>query len=99
VFSFLNVPLGMIVSLMLALALNTHIRFRNVYRLIFFLPVLTMPVAISVVWKWIYNPDFGLLNQALREVGVGRIRWLNDPAYAMWALVFMSIWMGSGYGW
>lgn len=98
VFSFLNVPLGMIVSLMLALALNTHIRFRNVYRLIFFLPVLTMPVAISVVWKWIYNPDFGLLNQALREVGVERIRWLNDPSYAMWALVFMSVWMGSGYG-
>jgi len=97
-FTILNVPLGIIVSLLLALALNTRIRFRNVYRLIYFLPVLTMPVAISVVWKWLYNPDFGLLNQVLREFGVERIRWLNDPDYAIWALIFMSIWMGSGYG-
>jgi multiple sugar transport system permease protein len=97
-FTLFNVPLGMLVSLLLALALNTHIRFRSVYRLIYFLPVLTMPVAISVVWKWLYNPDFGLINQTLREFGVERIRWLNDPDFAMWALVIMSIWMGSGYG-
>lgn len=97
-FSILNVPLGMLVSLLLALALNTHIRFRNVYRLVYFLPVLTMPVAISVVWKWLYNPDFGLINVTLREFGVGRIRWLNDPDFAIWALVIMSVWMGTGYG-
>lgn len=97
-FTLLNVPLGLLVSLTLALALNSNIRFRAIYRLIFFLPVMTMPVAISVVWQYIYNPDFGLLNQFLRIFGVERIRWLNDPNTAMWALVIMSVWMGAGYG-
>lgn len=97
-FTLLNVPLGLIVSLLLALALNTRIRFRGLYRLIFFLPVMTMPVAISIVWQWIYNPDFGLLNAFLKNFGVERIRWLNDPNTAMIALVIMSVWMGAGYG-
>lgn len=97
-YTLLSVPLGLIVSLGLALALNTRIRFRNVYRLIFFLPVLTMPVAISVVWKWIYNPDFGILNQFLNIFGVARIRWVSDVNTAMFALVIMAIWMGAGYG-
>ena len=64
-YTLLTVPLGSAVSLGLALALNTQIRFRSLYRLMYFLPVLTMPVAIAIVWKWIYNPDFGLLNQFL----------------------------------
>lgn len=97
-FTLLNVPFGLLVSLVLALALNSKIRFRGLYRLIFFLPVMTMPVAISVVWQYIYNPDFGLLNQVLKNFGVERIRWLNDPSTAMAALVIMSVWMGAGYG-
>src|SRR5690349_18352152 len=57
-YALMVVPLGMLVSLALALALNTKIRFREAYRVIYFLPVLTMPVTISIVWKWIYSPDF-----------------------------------------
>src|SRR5690606_1469298 len=71
---------------------------RDFYRLIFFLPVLTMPIAIGVVWAWIYNPDFGLLAQVLGPLGLPRIRWLTDPATAMPALVLMAVWQGSGYG-
>ncbi|MBX3083290.1 MAG: sugar ABC transporter permease [Anaerolineae bacterium] len=97
-YTIVSVPLGLIVSLLLALALNTRIRFRNVYRLIFFLPVLTMPVAIAVVWKWIFNPDLGLANQIMGLVGFGRIKWLSDVNWAMNALVIMSVWSGSGYG-
>ena len=83
---------------MLAVALNTNLRFRNVYRLVFFLPVLTMPVAIGVVWNWIYNPDFGLFNQLLGLFDGPRIKWLTDPHFAMPALVILSVWQGSGYG-
>lgn len=97
-YTLLSVPLGLLVSLVLALALSTKVRFRNLYRLIFFLPVLTMPVAIGVVWTWIYNPDFGLLSQLLGPLGFPRIRWLTDPATAMPALVLMAVWHGSGYG-
>jgi multiple sugar transport system permease protein len=97
-FSLLNVPLGLLVSLLLALALNAKIRFRNIYRLIFFLPVMTMPIAISIVWQWLYNPDFGPINQLLRVFGVEKIKWLSDPNTAMLSLVIMSVWMGAGYG-
>ena len=97
-YTLLSVPLGVLVSLVLALALNTKLRFRSIYRLIFFLPVLTMPVAIGVVWTWIYNPDFGLLAQLLGPLGLPRIRWLTDPATAMPSLVLMAVWHGSGFG-
>jgi multiple sugar transport system permease protein len=97
-FALMLVPLGMIASLGMALALNQNMRLRGIYRVIFFLPVLTMPVAIAVVWKWIYAPDFGLLNQALALVNGPRIKWLSDVKTAMFSLVLMSIWMGSGYG-
>lgn len=97
-YTLLSVPLGLVVSLVLAVALSTNLRFRNVYRLIFFLPVLTMPVAIGIVWNWIYNPDFGPLSQLLNLVGAPRIRWLTDPTFAMPALVIMAVWQGSGYG-
>jgi len=97
-YALMVVPLGMIVSLTLALALNTKIRFQKIYRLIYFLPVLTMPVTISIIWKWIYNPDFGPLNLFLHLFGFGRLLWLSDVNLAMPALVLMDIWMGSGYG-
>jgi multiple sugar transport system permease protein len=97
-FALMLVPLGMVASLGMALALNQNIRLRGLYRVVFFLPVLTMPVAIAVVWKWIYAPDFGLLNQALALFGGPRVKWLSDANTAMLALVLMSIWMGSGYG-
>jgi multiple sugar transport system permease protein len=97
-FAIMLVPLGMIASLGMALALNQNIRLRGIYRVVFFLPVLTMPVAIAVVWKWIYAPDFGLLNQALALFGGPRVKWLSDVNTAMFSLVLMSIWMGSGYG-
>ena len=97
-YTLLSVPIGVAVSLTLAVALNTNLRFRNLYRLVFFLPVLTMPVAIGVVWNWIYNPDFGLLNQVLGLLGAPRVRWLTDPNFAMPALVLLAVWQGSGYG-
>jgi len=97
-YALMVVPFGMLVSLTLALALNTKIRFQKLYRLIYFLPVLTMPVTISIIWKWIYSPDFGPLNQFLHLFGAGRLLWLSDVHLAMPALVIMGIWMGSGYG-
>jgi multiple sugar transport system permease protein len=93
-YTLMVVPAGMIVSLGLALALNTSIRFRSIYRLIYFLPVLTMPVAISIVWQWIYSPQYGLLAQTL---GI-KARWLTDPDWVLPSIALVSVWMGSGYG-
>jgi multiple sugar transport system permease protein len=97
-FTLMLVPLGMLASLGMALALNRDMPWRGFYRVLFFLPVLTMPVAIAVVWKWIYAPDFGLINQFLALFGGPRVKWLSDVNTAMFALVLMSVWSGSGYG-
>jgi multiple sugar transport system permease protein len=93
-YALMLVPSGMAVSLILALALNRSIRFRSLYRLIYFLPVLTVPVAIALVWQWIYNPQYGLFSQVL---GL-KLPWLTDLNLAMPSLVIMAIWMGCGYG-
>ncbi len=93
-YALMLIPSGMVVSLLLALALNNSIRFRSIYRLLYFLPVLTAPVAIALVWQWVYNPQYGLLFQLF---GL-KLRWLTDVNMAMPSLVIMAVWMSSGYG-
>ena len=72
------VPLTIIFSLFFAQLLNQKIRGRGAYRTIYYLPVVTSIVAISVVWKWILNPDRGILNAMLNTVGIESVKWLND---------------------
>ncbi len=93
----LYVPLAVALPLLLAVALNQHLRFRSLYRAVFFLPVVTSTVAIALIWSFIYNPDYGPLNQALAAIGVDGPRWLADPAWAMPAIVIMSVWKVAGY--
>jgi multiple sugar transport system permease protein len=66
-------------------------------RLIYFLPMATSTIAIATMWKWLYQPRFGLLNQVLGMFGVTPVPWLNSPAWAMPSLILMSVWGGVGY--
>lgn len=94
----LHVPAGMAVSLMLALLLNRKgVPGLGVLRTIFYLPSITSFVAIAIVWLWIYNPEFGLLNYALSRLGLGPYPWLNDPSTALLSLMLMAIWIQAGY--
>ena len=93
----LHVPLTMAIALALALALQHNFRGVTILRTLFFLPYITSFVAISTVWQWLYNADFGLLNYLLSFVGVGPIAWLSDPATAMIAVMILSIWIQLGY--
>jgi multiple sugar transport system permease protein len=92
----LYVPLDLAVALSLAVALNRRIRFRNVYRAIFFLPLLTMPIAAATIWRWLYDPTYGLINAGLDGVGIHGPGWLAESLYAMPAIVVMSVWNGVG---
>jgi multiple sugar transport system permease protein len=74
-----SVPLMIAISLFIAVLLNQKIRGLGVYRTIYYLPVVTSIIAVSVVWKWIFNPDRGLLNYVLSWIHVSNIRWLEDP--------------------
>jgi multiple sugar transport system permease protein len=92
-----NVILRIAFALGLAMVLNSKIAFRTFYRIVFFLPVLTMPVATATIWKWIFDPQFGPLNGFLREIGVEGPKWLLNPGSATIAVVIVLLWSGIGY--
>jgi multiple sugar transport system permease protein len=97
VFTVLTVPLGIGLSILVAVLLNQKIRGLTVYRTLYFIPVVTMPAAVSIVWKWLYNGDFGLINYVLSLVGINGPGWLTNPKIALLSLVFVSVWGAIGY--
>mgnify|MGYP000058808555 FL=1 len=84
-------------SLALALLLWKGLRARNFFRTVYFLPVVTSLVVVAIVWSWIFDPQFGLANKLLKLIGINGPAWLYSPHWAMFALVFTSIWKHSGY--
>jgi len=91
-----SVPIGLVLALGLALALNQQIRGIAWIRTAYFLPLVTSATAVGLVWAWIYSPSSGLLNQLLAVFGIPPQRWVSDPFWAMPAIVAMSIWQGLG---
>lgn len=89
--------LRLVLALLLAIALNSRIRFRNFYRLVFFIPVLTMPVATGRIWKWLFDPGFGPINAALQRLGLPQPDWLLNPGTATVAVVIVLLWSSVGY--
>ncbi len=91
------VLLGVPIAMVVAALLHQHgLRFRGGYRVLYFLPVVTMPVAVAMVWRYIYNGDFGLLNEAMSAVGLPTTAWVADPRTALYAVALVGIWMGLG---
>ena len=91
-------PLSIAVSLGAALLVTARlVRFKAVFRTIFFLPVVTTLVAIAVVWRYVYHPRFGLLNYGLAVCGLGPIDWLGSPSWAMPAIILMAVWKNFGF--
>ncbi len=91
------VPTTIFLALILAVLLNTKIRGRGIYRVIYFLPYVTMAAAISMVWKWMFNGDFGLINYLLSLVGINGRLWLTDVDIAPYSIIVVSIWSSIGY--
>ncbi|MGD0462130.1 MAG: sugar ABC transporter permease [Tepidisphaeraceae bacterium] len=93
IYALMALPLGMIVALGVAMLLNLKIRGLSIYRTIIFLPSLVPAVASAMLWLWLFNTKLGLINTALRGVGVANPPgWLTDVHWAMPALVLMSVW-------
>ena len=91
-------PLTIGLSLGAALLVDARVaRFKAFFRTVFFLPVVTTLVAVAVVWRYLYHPRYGLLNQALGWVGLPGIDWLGDPAWAMPAIILMAAWKNFGF--
>lgn len=92
-----TVPIGIIISLLLAIALNQKIKGIKIFRTAYFLPVISSAVAVAVVWQWVYNPEFGLLNYLLSFVGIEGPNWLTSKNWAMPAVIITGIWKNLGF--
>lgn len=90
-------PISIILSLFIAILLNSKINFKGLFRSIYFIPFVTSTVAISMVWSWIFNGEHGVLNYILSFFGINPIMWLSDPKFAMPSLIILSVWKSLGY--
>ena len=94
-FVFMSIPLTMIVGFCIAILLNQKIRGRVAYRVLYYLPAVIPGIAVSLLWLWLFHPDFGVINWLLSLFGIHGLRWLFDTETAKPALVIMSVW-GAG---
>ncbi|HNW59132.1 MAG TPA: sugar ABC transporter permease [bacterium] len=92
-----TVPLNMALSLLVAYLLNQKLAGKKFLRTAFFAPVIISPVAAAVIWRWMYDPNFGLVNYFLTLVGIKGPNWLNEPHSAMFALILMAVWKTLGF--
>ena len=92
-YAIVEVPFSIIISLVLAVLLNRKMKGRAVYRTIFFLPMVAAPAAIAMVWRWLFNSEFGLLNHVFGT----KINWISDPKIAVFAIGIIGVWSIIGY--
>ena len=98
-FTGVSVPAGMAIGLAIALLLNQPLRFRSLLRTMYFLPVVTPFVVVAIIWKWLYNGDFGLFNYYLLKTHLihDPLLWLSDKNLAMPAVILMTVWTSVGF--
>jgi len=92
IYTLLSVPVGTLLSFSVALLTNMKVRGINIFRTLYYLPVVVPAVAGSILWAWMLNTEFGFLNILLRAVGLPKVRWLVDPNLALLSLTIVSLW-------
>ena len=92
-YAIIEVPFGIVIALILAVLLNKKIGGRSAYRTIFFLPMVCAPAAVAMVWKWLYNTQFGLLNNVFHT----KVAWISDPKIAWISIGIIGVWSIIGY--
>jgi multiple sugar transport system permease protein len=95
-YTLISVPLGLLLSFTLALLINQKMRGMALFRTVYYLPTVMPAVANAVLWAWILNTDFGLLNALLHYLGLPKIRWLQEPEWALPAFILISLWSLGG---
>ena len=91
------VPGSILIGLALAVFLNKGLRGRSVYRTLYFIPMVATPAAITMVWKWLFNREFGLINHMLNGMGLSSVDWINGPGIAIFSISIIGIWSTIGY--
>ena len=96
-YAIIVVPITVALSLIVAVLLNQKIKGKSLYRVIYFLPMVAAPAAVAMVWKWLFNSEFGLINYLLQLVGIQGPQWVSDPNFALIAITIVGIWSAIGY--
>jgi len=92
------IPMGVALSLLLAIGVDQKIKLKNFFRSMYFIPSVTSVIALSVIWKWLFaGGKYGLINSALIFMGFKPVDWLMSPTWTLPAIMIMSIWAGIGY--
>jgi multiple sugar transport system permease protein len=95
-FTGVSVPLSLIISFAVAMLMNVQVRGITFFRMLYYIPSIVPSVANAVLWVWVFNSEFGLLNAGLSSMGLPKILWLQDARWAMPALILMSLWAVGG---
>ena len=96
-YSAMYLPISIILSLVLALAIDASGGFKSLFRTVYFVPVVTSVIATALIWGWLYQPRYGLFNQVLTMLGMNRLQFLNSPAQALPSIVAYAVWKQLGY--
>lgn len=96
-YSLVEVPLSIIFALIAAVFLNTEIKGQGFFRTVYFLPMVAAPAAVAMIWRWLYNSKFGLLNNLLLTMGFPSVNWLSNPSSTFIFIAFVGVWSVTGY--
>ena len=91
------VPITVALALFIAVLLNGKLKGKGIFRTIYFIPMVAAPAAVTMVWKWLYNKDDGLINYFLQSIGVSKVNWIDDPHIAMISIIIIGVWSTVGY--
>lgn len=92
IYTVITVPVATALSVLIATLLNSDIKLKGLFQTCYFLPMVTSITAVGLVWKWLYNYDYGIINFIITKLGAPAINWLNDPKYNLPALIIYGIW-------
>lgn len=96
-YAIIEVPFSIIIAIVLAVLLNRKMKGRTIYRTIYFLPMVAAPAAVAMVWRWLYNSEFGLLNHILNSIGLKSVNWISNPNITYISIAVVGIWSVIGY--
>lgn len=97
IYTIISVPVGMTLALVLAVLLDQEILFKKFYRGAYFLPSIVSMVVVSIVWQWLLNTDYGLINYFLSMFGIKKINWLTSSSTSLISIAIVGIWKRLGY--
>ncbi|MFD1907621.1 carbohydrate ABC transporter permease [Paenibacillus rhizoplanae] len=96
-YALLVVPASIAIAMLVAVLLNGKLAGRSLYRTIYFIPMVAAPAAVTMVWRWMYNQHYGLINYGLSKLGLPAVNWTTDPRVAILSIAVIGIWSVIGY--